>query len=103
MPARVASCGGGGHHASSRLRRFTPRSTKKATTARIGNMNSDTRRRAGCCRQHADLEGVGREDMRQVARAAIGQHADDVVVREGHDQAEQHVMEMMLRIIGSVT
>jgi regulator of protease activity HflC (stomatin/prohibitin superfamily) len=41
-------------------------------------------------REDADLEGVAREDVREVTRAAIGQHAHDVVVREGDDQAEQH-------------
>ena len=38
----------------------------------------------------AELEGPGGEDVRHVARAARGQHADDVVVREGDDEGEQH-------------
>ena len=28
--------------------------------------------------------------MRQITRPAIGQHAHNIVVRKGHDQAEQH-------------
>ena len=54
-------------------------------------MNSDTQAPSGMSfALDAELEGVGREDVRHVARAAVGQDAHDVEVGEGHDQGEQH-------------